>query len=80
MGTELELHVDVVRVLKAVLKAENVGMHHRLMDLDLAKELRSSGRQWCEGVDEQRGGVCSLTLDLFFVERSCCLSMTLTAF
>lgn len=39
VGAQLELHVNVAFVLEAVLKGDDVGVLHCLVDLDLAKEL-----------------------------------------
>lgn len=42
MWAELKLHVDVPVVLEAVLKLDDVKMLHRLVNLDLSKELQTS--------------------------------------
>lgn len=39
VGAEFELHVDVPGVFEAVLERDDVGVLHRLVNLDLAKEL-----------------------------------------
>ena len=41
---EFELHVHIPVVLEAVLKRDNVGVNHGLVNLDLGKQLQN--RKW----------------------------------
>jgi hypothetical protein len=76
---QLELHVYVALVLKTVLKVDDIGMLHRLVDLDLSKQLHEPVKISSEDAreEQQQPGP---TLLLFLVDLSCSLAMTLTAF
>jgi len=88
VGAQLELHVDVALVLEARLERDDVGVLHRLVDLDLGKELRAVGEEGGRSATGQRGPAVARscegreserTLDFVFVDLSWRLSMTLRA-
>lgn len=77
IGAQLELHVHVGLVLKAVLEADNVWMLHSLMNLDLTKKLATYSSSVTLSLNDSDA---SRTLLLFLVDLSCSFAITLRAF